>query len=259
MNDYCQKHRSVKKELELRSSSPEKHSQRHCPSCHQNCVGLRSSQGHWDMWWRVPLLNREWEVSHCRRVTAKETGVPSSLNTLVATFLSQIGIFHVEGLYKWCCQCATRCANFYLVPSPALNPALRGAEGDQLSQRCHHPCAGGIGLAPQAVMGLRSQPRHQSAATTPELSPVLGQAGWGWAPGGTQARGWFSYAPKLIWASCLKQGRGLKNTLKCNCWRCSQLWHISQMRNIFFAGIIYHAWNILKGCIFPLTIFTILI
>lgn len=118
---------------------------------------------------------------------------------------------------------------------------------------------GGIGLAAQAVMGLRSQPRHQSAATTPELSPVLGQAGWGWAPGGTQAQGWFSYAPKLIWASCLKQGRGLKNTLKCNCWRCSQLWHISQMRNIFFAGIIYHAWNILKGCIFPLTIFTILI
>lgn len=54
------------------------------------------------------------------------------------------------------------CWNLYLVPAPsALSPALREAEGDQLSQRCHRPCAGGIGLAPQAEMSPWSQPRHQ--------------------------------------------------------------------------------------------------
>lgn len=76
---------------------------------------------------------------------------------------------------------------FALVPiHTPLNPALREAKGDQFSQRCHfggfsqrcyHHYADSICLAPQAMMGHSSQPKHQVEATTPVLSGVLGQAG----------------------------------------------------------------------------------
>lgn len=120
-------------------------------------------------------------MSHCTRVATKETGVPSSLNTLVAMFSSSTQAFYMRrACIKGVANVVPR--NLPLVPSPsALNPALREAEGDQLSQRCHHHCAGGICLAPQAVMGHLSQPRLQGEATTPVLEDVLGHTG---APAG---------------------------------------------------------------------------
>lgn len=120
-------------------------------------------------------------MSHCTRVAIKETGVPSSSNTLVAMFSSSTQAFCMRrACIKDVADVVPR--NLHLVPSPsALTPALREAEGDQLSQSCHHHCAGGICLAPQAVMGLLSQPRLQDEASTPVLEGVLGHTG---APAG---------------------------------------------------------------------------
>lgn len=63
--------------------------------------------------------------------------------------------------------------------------------------------------------------------------------------------------PKWMWARCLTRCRGLSN-----CWRCAASPGTSlkwELPFFFFAGIIYHTWNIWKAVSFPLTIFIILI